>query len=138
MTVKTDYPIFKILFKPDLVRRMIRWLVEVSEFDIHYEPRGAIKSRCLADFSIELTPQQELSAAWTVYDDGSSNKMACGVGVVLKGPSNHILEQALRFEFKATNNQTEYEAILDVLYLAYDIETCEVTCKKTPSWWSAR
>jgi len=41
MTVKTDYPIFKILFKPDLVRRMIRWLVEVSEFDIHYEPRGA-------------------------------------------------------------------------------------------------
>ena len=44
ITVRTDYPIFKILSKPDLARRMIGWLVELSKFDIHYEPRGAIKS----------------------------------------------------------------------------------------------
>jgi len=39
ITVRTDYPIFKILFKPNLARRMIGWLVELWEFDIRYEPR---------------------------------------------------------------------------------------------------
>ena len=46
--VKTNYPIYKILSKPDLAGRMIGWLVELSEFDIKYEPRGAIKSQCRA------------------------------------------------------------------------------------------
>ena len=50
ITVRTDYPIVKILSKPDLTRRMIGWSVELSMFDIGYEPRGAIKSQCLANF----------------------------------------------------------------------------------------
>ena len=53
--VRIDYPIFKFLSNPDLAGHMIGWSVELSEFDIHYEPRGAIKSQCLADFSTELT-----------------------------------------------------------------------------------
>jgi len=61
-TVRTDYPIFKILSKPDLAERMIGWSVELSEFDIWYQLRGAIKSQCLADFSVELTPLPHLSA----------------------------------------------------------------------------
>jgi len=42
--VRTDYPIFKILSKSDLAGRMIGWSVELSEFDIRYEPSGNIKS----------------------------------------------------------------------------------------------
>lgn len=84
ITVKTDYPIYKILSKPDLAGHMIGWSVELSEFDIRYELRGAIKSQCLVDFSVELTPQQETSTGWTLYVDGSSNKTACGAGVVLE------------------------------------------------------
>jgi len=49
--VRTNYPIYKIFSKPDLAGRMIGWSVELSEFDIKYEPRGAIKSQCLADFA---------------------------------------------------------------------------------------
>ena len=41
--VKTNYPIMKILAKPDLARWMIGWVVELSEFQIQYPPRGAIK-----------------------------------------------------------------------------------------------
>ena len=41
--VRTDYPIMKILVKPDLVKRMIGWAVELSKFQIQYQPRGAIK-----------------------------------------------------------------------------------------------
>ena len=90
--VRTDYPIFKILSKPDLAGRMIEWSVE---FDIRYEPRGATNSQCLADFSAELTPLPTLSGGWTLYVDGSSNKTACGAGVVLEGPGDLFLEQAL-------------------------------------------
>ena len=50
ITIRTDNPIFKILSKPKLAGRMISWSFELSEFDIRYEPSGAIKSQCLADF----------------------------------------------------------------------------------------
>ena len=82
-----------------------------------------------ADFSAELTPLPTLSGGWTLYVDGSSNKTACGAEVVLEGPSDLFLEQALQFGFRATNNQAEYEALLAGLNLAYDMGACEVTCK---------
>ena len=52
--VKTDYPIAKILSKPDLAGRIISWAVELSKYGIKYEARGAIKARVLADFAVEL------------------------------------------------------------------------------------
>ena len=44
ITVKIDYPIQKILQKPDLVGRMSSCAVELSEFNIRYEPHGPIKA----------------------------------------------------------------------------------------------
>jgi len=52
--VKTDYPIQKILQKLDLVGRMSSWVVELFEFNIHYEPRDPIKAQCLLDFVNDL------------------------------------------------------------------------------------
>jgi len=104
-------------------------MVKLSEFDIRYEPRGVVKSQCLADFSAELSPHLETSARWVLYVDGSSNKTACGAGVVLEGPGDLLIEQALQFSFKATNNQAEYEAILASLNLANDLGAQEVICK---------
>jgi len=108
---------------------MIGWLVELSEFDIRYQPQGAIKSQCLVDFSIELTPLPTLSIGWTLYVDGSSNKTACGAEVVLEGSDDLLLEQALHFRFRAINNQVEYEVLLVGLNLAYDMGAREVVCK---------
>ncbi|MCI40924.1 gag-pol polyprotein, partial [Trifolium medium] len=68
IVVKTDYPIKKVLHKPDLAGRMVAWSVELSEFDITYVPRGAIKSQALADFVLELTnpPGKEEPQPWTL------------------------------------------------------------------------
>jgi len=129
ITVRTNYPIYKILSKPDLAGRMIGWLVELLEFKIRYEPKGATKSQCLADFSAELTPQPDTPIGWVLFMDNSSNKTSCGVGVVLEGPGDLLVEQALQFAFKATNNQAEYEAILVGLNLAHDLGAREVVCK---------
>ena len=43
VVVITDLPIRKVLQKPDMAGRMVRWVVELSEFDVQYEPRGPIK-----------------------------------------------------------------------------------------------
>jgi len=50
VVVMTDLPIQKVLQKPDVAGRMVRWVVELSEFDIQYEPRGYIKGQVYADF----------------------------------------------------------------------------------------
>jgi len=85
---------------------MIGWAVELSEFHIEYQPRGAIKSQALADFTVELTPYptEEKTPRWTLYVDGSSNSRSCGAGVVLEGSGEIVIEQAMKFEFKTSNN----------------------------------
>ena len=104
--VITDYPIMKILAKPDLARQMIRWIVELLEFDIKYQPRRAIKSQALANFVAELSPRltEDEDSQWTLHVDGSSNNRSCSASVVLEGPDDVFLEQALIFEFKTSNN----------------------------------
>jgi len=83
----------------------------------------------LANFSAELTLHPDGLTEWTLYVDGSSNKNACSAGIILEGPSDLLVEQALQFAFKETNNQAEYEAILAGLNLAHDLNAREVTCK---------
>ena len=39
VVVMTNLPIQKVLQKPDVAGRMVRWTVELSEFDVQYEPR---------------------------------------------------------------------------------------------------
>jgi len=39
--------------------------------------------------------------------DESSNQQGSGARVILEGPSGLLIEQALRFAFKATDNQAE-------------------------------
>jgi hypothetical protein len=54
VVVKTDYPIKNVLKKPDLAERMVAWSIDLSEFDITFSPRGAIKSQILADFYVRV------------------------------------------------------------------------------------
>jgi len=87
---------------------MIGWF---AEFQIQYQPRRTIKSQALADFAAKLNSQ------WTLHVDGSSNNKSCSARVMLE-----LLEQALKFEFKTSNNQVEYEAIIADLNLTLDLE----------------
>ena len=42
--VRTNQPIQQVLQKQDFARRMMAWLMELSEFEIQYEPQTAIKA----------------------------------------------------------------------------------------------
>jgi len=45
--VMTDLPIRKVLQKPDVAGQMVFWVVELSEFDVQYEPRDLSKARSM-------------------------------------------------------------------------------------------
>ena len=51
----TDQPIKKSMNKPEAVGRMVQWAIQLSQFDIKYHPRTAIKAQALANFIAEFT-----------------------------------------------------------------------------------
>ena len=45
--------------------------------------------------------------------DGASNQKGSGVGLVLISPETVVIEKSLKLDFSATNNEAEYEALLE-------------------------
>nr|KYP59710.1 Retrovirus-related Pol polyprotein from transposon 17.6 [Cajanus cajan] len=133
MVIRTDHPIRQVLQKPDLAGRMMKWSIELSEFAIRYEPRGAIRAQVLADFLVELTPSAEEDSfeesKWILSVDGASNLGGSGVGIVLEDLGCILLEQSLRFEFRASNNQAEYEALLAGIALAKEMGATSLSAR---------
>ncbi|XP_077249061.1 uncharacterized protein LOC143888479 [Tasmannia lanceolata] len=58
---------------------------------------------------------------WELYVDNSSNKQGSGAGLILTGPDNFITEYAIRFGFRASNNEAEYEALIIGINLAVQV-----------------
>ena len=48
--VPTEHPMRQILHKLETSGRLIKWAIELSEFDIRYKPRTAVKGQVLEDF----------------------------------------------------------------------------------------
>jgi len=113
---------------------MIKWLVKLAPYGINYELRRAIKAQALADFIAECsTPflenrqQEEPAAAWMLYVDGSATSRGCGVELIIVSSEGQVREHALKFLFKASNNEAEYEALLvdmDLYYVLGDEHLC--------------
>ncbi|GKV30490.1 hypothetical protein SLEP1_g39295 [Rubroshorea leprosula] len=80
--ILTDQPLRQILQKPKCSGRLIKWAVELGEFEITFQQRSTIRAQALADFIVECTPYGYRS------------------------------EHALKFNFDATNNMAKYEALL--------------------------
>jgi hypothetical protein len=129
--VKTDHPIKQVLKKPDLAGKMVVWSIELSEFDITFSPRGSIKSQVLADFNLEMTspPEEGNKLPWTLSVDVASNIKGSRAGVVLEGPDGVLIEQSLRFTFKASNNQAEFEALIAGMKLTREMEVTDLRAK---------
>nr|XP_043615167.1 uncharacterized protein LOC122587140 [Erigeron canadensis] len=58
---------------------------------------------------------------WKLYTDGAASSNGCGAGLMLISPEEKEFTYALRFEFKVTNNEAKYEALLAVLRIARDM-----------------
>ena len=56
---------------------------------------------------------------WNLYVDNASNVKGSRARIILKGPDNITLEQALKLNFRASKNQAEYEALIIDLKLSH-------------------
>ena len=52
--VRTSYPMRHILHKPEASGRMLKWAIELGQYDLEYVSRTAIKGQALADFILEF------------------------------------------------------------------------------------
>ena len=128
--VPTEYPIKQVLHKPETSGRLIKWTIELSEFDIIYKPKTAIKEQVLANFVMEFTsaePAQNAQAMndlpiWKLSVDGASNAQGSGAGLILTSPEEIDIEYELIFGFQASNNEAEYEAVIAGFNLAHSLE----------------
>ncbi|XP_011069647.1 uncharacterized protein LOC105155469 [Sesamum indicum] len=107
--------------KPDTSGRMIKWAVELGEFDIEFQTRNAIKAQVFADFLVEFAGEQpQKEERWLLHVDGSSTSKNGRAGIYLQGPDGAEIEIAVRLDFPATNNEAEYEALIQGLQTAID------------------
>jgi len=86
--------------------RIGKWILALSEFDLHYESAKAVKGQIMADFetqhcgvvgTLEIVP-------WTLFFDGSMCDRGAGIGIVLISPRGKKYEFSLLIVAMSTNN----------------------------------
>ncbi|XP_074326902.1 uncharacterized protein LOC141664845 [Apium graveolens] len=125
---ETRYP-QRILHKPDMMERLAAWTIELSQFYIEYKPRTAIKAQVLSDFVVgcqfrarHSNPDEDKLRSWLLFVDGTSTTSSGGARIIIISLEGFKIQQALKFEFQATNNVAEYEALIAGLKLATSLE----------------
>ncbi|KAL0427473.1 UNVERIFIED_CONTAM: Ribonuclease HI [Sesamum latifolium] len=116
----TNHPLKQIMAKSDASGRLVKWAVELGEFDIEFQTRTAVKAQVLADFIVELREPPKHEGGWLLHVDGSSNTNNGGVGIFLQGPGEVEIEIAIKLSFPSTNHEAEYEALIQGLQIAWD------------------
>ncbi|CAL9017982.1 unnamed protein product [Prunus brigantina] len=61
--VLTNHPLRQVLQKPRDFGRLVKWAIELGEFDIHYKPRPATKGQAVADFISEFTEPSTMAGS---------------------------------------------------------------------------
>ena len=114
------------------MRKLMRWLVLLTEFDIQYVTQKSITLSVLADHlaSLPITGSRAIDddfsdeeivgvtslSGWHMYFDGATNHSGYGIGVLLISPhGNHIL-RSVRLSYLdhylSMNKFVEYEACI--------------------------
>ena len=133
VVVLTQLPLWSILRSTNYIRRIAKWGTILGAFDIRYMPRNAVKGQILVDLVAEFaepspeeggevpstdkksvgTVSQQGPTYWKAYVDGAVNQRGFRMGLALISPEGITIEKSLRLDFSATNNEAEYEALLE-------------------------
>jgi hypothetical protein len=78
IVVSSSFPLEEITSNRDANGRIIKWSVELGDFEIEFCPTQVIKSQILADFvsewtKIQMPPPKERPEHWIMYFDGALN-----------------------------------------------------------------
>ena len=72
-----DQPIKKAMNKPEAAGRLVQWVIKLSQFDVKYRPRTAIKAQALVGFItmftlLDIEKAQDELESLTILTDGLS------------------------------------------------------------------
>ncbi|XP_073120998.1 uncharacterized protein [Henckelia pumila] len=88
ITVLTNSALGKIAANPDASERLIKWITELKTIQLKQEDH------------------------WKIFVDGSSCQTGSGVGIVIISTWGEETNISIRLDFRASNNEAEYEALL--------------------------
>ncbi|XP_057989094.1 uncharacterized protein LOC110632503 [Hevea brasiliensis] len=132
-------PIKYVIESPYLLGRIAKWQVILSQNDIIYMTRKAVKESVIADLlaenpineyealDLEFLDEyiniveeeiEEQSDVWQMYFDGVVNISGNGIESILVSPDEKNFLVVVMLRFKCTNNVTEYEACVSGLQVA--------------------
>ncbi|RVW97606.1 Retrovirus-related Pol polyprotein from transposon opus [Vitis vinifera] len=138
-------PLRYLFDRPALVGRLMRWLVLLTEFDIHYVTQKSIRGSIVADHLASLPvsdaraidddfPDEDVAAVtslsgWRMYFDGAANHSGYGIETALElgirqmevfGDSNLVLRQ-IQGEWKTRDVKLRpYHAYLELLVARFE------------------
>ncbi|GJW07993.1 reverse transcriptase domain-containing protein [Tanacetum coccineum] len=118
-------PMEKLVLALVFMAKRLRSIM-LGEHNITYRPRTSVKGQILADFlvekpeeaSVDMSEKEIPQEPWTLFTNGSSCIDGSGAGLILTIPEGAEFTYALRFQFTASNNEAEYEALLAGLRIA--------------------
>ncbi|GKD57080.1 reverse transcriptase domain-containing protein [Tanacetum coccineum] len=127
-----------IISRPEVAGRLQKWSIELGEYAIQYRPRVSVEGHMFADFIVKrpeedspdtpMEEEEELPEPWILFIDGSSCTDGSGAGLILTNPEGMEFTYALRFRFDATNNEAEYEDLIEADMIRYLEKVKALTC----------
>ena len=130
MIVLSDKPLRRAMSSLEAAGWMALWSIELSEFDIQYRPRMAIKGQVIANFIAEFTLMEGQgvgdSQQLIIHTYESSNRQAGRAGVILHSLEGDKVKYVVRLDFPITNNEEKYEALIARLDLARAVRAMDV------------
>ncbi|XP_070045892.1 uncharacterized protein [Nicotiana tomentosiformis] len=140
-------PLKYIFQKPMPTRRLAKWQILLTEFDIVDVTRTVMKAQALAVHlaenpvddkyqplspyfpyeevnSVEIIPED--TNAWKMFFDGAVNAKSVRIGAILISPTSQHYPATARLHFFYTNNTTEYEACIISMNIAVDLDVEEL------------
>lgn len=97
---------------------------------LHMSQEGLLR-HILAPLEIQQLHTKETGEAspqsWQLFVDGSSTSTRSGDDLILTSPDKFKVMKAIRFPFKATNNQVEYEALIAAINLAKSLQVRNIS-----------
>ncbi|CAL8992599.1 unnamed protein product [Prunus brigantina] len=141
--------VVQIISRTDLIKYMLtrsiirsrigKWMMALSEFTFQYVAQKSVKGKALADFlahhpaqgqeeelEVEIDMAHMKKNYWTMYFDGSSTEARSGAGVVIESAQGQRWQFAFQLDFRCTNNQAEYEALIIGLEILREMKATRV------------
>lgn len=90
-----NHPLYQIFHKIDQLERLLKWLIELSGYEVNILPRAIIEGQALVDFVVEMsfskggqldlekinnTKSDQATTSWVLHVDRAINSNDAKVG----------------------------------------------------------